>query len=78
MSASRATATSGRASRSRRSGPTSSVAALRWTYMGEDGPGAGFFPLWYGGVMVVLSLALVAGRPCSKRPAQSAVPAATG
>ncbi len=34
--------------------------ARRWTYMGEDGPGAGFFPLWYGSVMVVLSLALVA------------------
>ena len=35
--------------------------ARRWTYMGEDGPGAGFFPLWYGGIMIVLSLALVAG-----------------
>ena len=35
--------------------------AWGWSYMGEDGPGAGFFPLWYGGVMVVLSLMLVAG-----------------
>ena len=33
--------------------------ARGWTYMGEDGPGAGFFPLWYGSVMVVLSLSLV-------------------
>ena len=33
--------------------------ARGWTYMGEDGPGAGFFPLWYGAAMVVLSLALV-------------------
>ena len=46
--------------------------ARRWTYMGEDGPGAGFFPLWYGSVMVVLSLALVAGavlrRPAAATP----------
>jgi putative tricarboxylic transport membrane protein len=49
-------------------------AAWRWTYMGDDGPGAGFFPLWYGGAMVVLSLLLVAGAVL-KRPAQSAAPA---
>jgi putative tricarboxylic transport membrane protein len=35
--------------------------ARHWTYMGEDGPGAGFFPMWYGAAMVVLSLLLVAG-----------------
>jgi len=35
--------------------------AWRWTYLGEDGPGQGFFPMWYGGAMVVLSLLLVAG-----------------
>jgi putative tricarboxylic transport membrane protein len=35
--------------------------AHRWVYMGEDGPGPGFFPMWYGGAMVVLSLLLVAG-----------------
>jgi len=35
--------------------------ALGWTYMAEEGPGAGFFPLWYGMVMIVLSLLLVAG-----------------
>ena len=34
--------------------------AHRWVYMGEDGPGAGFFPMWYGGIMIVLSLVLVA------------------
>jgi len=34
--------------------------AHRWVYMSEDGPGAGFFPMWYGGIMVVLSLVLVA------------------
>ena len=43
--------------------------ARRWTYMGEDGPGAGFFPVWYGGVMVVLSLALVAGAVMRRPPA---------
>ena len=37
------------------------VAARGWTYMGEDGPGPGFFPAWYGGAMVVLSLALAVG-----------------
>ena len=37
------------------------VTAHAWDYMGEDGPGPGFFPLWYGGAMIVLSLALVAG-----------------
>ena len=35
--------------------------ARGWIYMGEDGPGPGFFPMWYGGAMVVLSLLLVAG-----------------
>jgi hypothetical protein len=28
---------------------------------GDEGPGPGFFPLWYGGAMIVLSLVLVAG-----------------
>ena len=35
--------------------------AWGWTYMGEDGPGPGFFPRWYGAIMLVLSLLLVAG-----------------
>ena len=33
--------------------------ATHWVYLGPDGPGAGFFPLWYGIAMVVLSLVLV-------------------
>ena len=37
------------------------VQARGWVYMNEDGPGAGFFPIWYGGLMVVLSLLLVVG-----------------
>lgn len=48
--------------------------ARGWTYMSEDGPGAGFFPLWYGSVMVVLSLSLVVrsairGKSDSTQPA---------
>ena len=35
--------------------------AYRWDYMTEEGPGAGFFPMWYGGLMLVLSLALALG-----------------
>jgi putative tricarboxylic transport membrane protein len=33
--------------------------ARRWEYAGPDGPGPGFFPLWYGAAMVALSGALV-------------------
>ena len=35
--------------------------ASHWVYLGDDGPGPAFFPLWYGGAMLVLSLLLVAG-----------------
>ena len=34
--------------------------AWNWNYSSAEGPGPGFFPLWYGMVMVVLSLVLVA------------------
>jgi putative tricarboxylic transport membrane protein len=34
--------------------------ARRWEYLGPDGPGPGFFPVWYGIAMVALSLLLVA------------------
>ena len=33
--------------------------ASRWEYIGNDGPGPGFFPLWYGIAMLALSLLLV-------------------
>ena len=33
--------------------------ARRWEYLGPDGPGPGFFPLWYGVGMVGLALLLV-------------------
>jgi putative tricarboxylic transport membrane protein len=34
--------------------------ALKWEIVGVDGPGPGFFPLGYGSVILVLSLALAA------------------
>ena len=33
--------------------------ARGWEYLGQDGPGPGFFPLWYGIVMLILSAILV-------------------
>lgn len=42
-----------------------------WDYMAEDGPGPGFFPTWYGSIMVVLSLVLVA-RTAFKAPTPGA------
>jgi hypothetical protein len=38
------------------------VEARRWEYLGADGPGAGFFPSWYGLAMIALGLLLVATR----------------
>lgn len=35
------------------------VEARQWEYLGPDGPGPGFFPLWYGIAMVALSAVLV-------------------
>lgn len=34
--------------------------ARAWEYMGPDGPGPGFFPLWYGVTIVALALLLTA------------------
>jgi len=36
--------------------------ARTWTYSGPEGPGPGFFPLWYGVLMVALSLFLIGSR----------------
>lgn len=35
------------------------AAASRWEYMGAEGPGPGFFPMWYGIAIVTLSAVLV-------------------
>ena len=40
--------------------------AARWEYLGNDGPGPGFFPVWYGIAMVVLSLCLMVSSLKSK------------
>jgi putative tricarboxylic transport membrane protein len=50
------------------------IEARRWVYMGEDGPGAGFFPLWYGSAMIVLSLLLVAGTVLKRDAARAPGP----
>ena len=42
--------------------------ARGWVYLGEEGPGAGFFPMWYGIAMLVLSFALVVGAARKTRP----------
>jgi len=46
--------------------------ARHWTYVGEDGPGPAFFPIWYGIIMLGLSLALIAmtivNRPKAETP----------
>jgi putative tricarboxylic transport membrane protein len=49
--------------------------ARQWQYLGEEGPGAGFFPLWYGSAMIALSLVLVAGTvmKSARTPAANAV-----
>lgn len=44
--------------------------ARQWTYSSAEGPGPGFFPLWYGIAMVMLSLLLIAGS--AVRPAAGA------
>ena len=46
--------------------------ARQWNFSGPEGPGPGFFPIWYGVAMVVLSLFLVAAsvlRPSVKAKA---------
>jgi putative tricarboxylic transport membrane protein len=48
------------------------VSARGWDYMGEEGPGPGFFPLWYGSAMVVLSLLLVMGSILKRRTSAAA------
>lgn len=43
--------------------------SLGWVYLGEDGPGAGFFPRWYGIAMIFFSLLMVAGAMLKHDPA---------
>jgi putative tricarboxylic transport membrane protein len=62
------------------------VEARGWEYLGPDGPGPGFFPLWYGIALVGLSLLLVgssfrgapAGKPVDWREVGRALTAWAG
>ena len=63
------------------------VAARGWEYLGPDGPGPGFFPLWYGIALVGLSLLLIvssarradaAGKPVNWRQVGRALTAWAG
>lgn len=47
------------------------VQARQWEYLGDDGPGPGFFPIWYGVAMVVLSAALVISSASRARSADT-------
>ena len=48
--------------------------AMGWEYLTPDGPGAGFFPRWYGMAIVVLSLVLVIRGLRTKTPATEPAP----
>ena len=37
------------------------IEARHWDYLSPEGPGPGFFPIWYGIALIALSLALIAG-----------------
>jgi putative tricarboxylic transport membrane protein len=46
--------------------------ARQWEYLGPDGPGAGFFPMWYGIGLVVLSALLIINHLQDPAPAPAA------
>ena len=48
------------------------IAALPWGVYGPAGPGPAFFPLMYGGLMLVLGLALLGRSLFGRRPAAAA------
>jgi putative tricarboxylic transport membrane protein len=45
----------------------------QWEYLGPDGPGPGFFPMWYGIALVALSLVLI-GMHLPRAPRAPAAP----
>lgn len=45
--------------------------ARQWEYLGPDGPGPGFFPMWYGIALVGLSLVLVVSSAQQPEPASA-------
>lgn len=48
--------------------------AWQWDYLGADGPGPGFFPLWYGVALVVLSLGLIVAALVKERKDEAGAP----
>jgi putative tricarboxylic transport membrane protein len=55
--------------------------ARQWDFMAPDGPGPGFFPMWYGIALIVLSLVVIGARVLRMMqdrgaPATAATPAA--
>ena len=38
------------------------VEAREWPYLAADGPGPGFFPVWYGIALIALSLVVIGAR----------------
>ena len=46
------------------------VQASIWPYYGFDGPGPGFFPMWYGILMISLALWLIISTALKPRPEQ--------
>jgi putative tricarboxylic transport membrane protein len=52
--------------------------ARRWEYLGPDGPGPGFFPLWYGVAMIALALGLLATSAAPRAAAPEARPGGRG
>jgi putative tricarboxylic transport membrane protein len=51
------------------------IKAWDWPYLTKDGPGPGFFPLWIGGLLVGLSVLLIALQYSDARKAGKAPPA---
>jgi putative tricarboxylic transport membrane protein len=44
------------------------VEASGYSFRSEDGPGPGFFPIWYGVLMIALALALIVSAATKGRP----------
>jgi len=50
------------------------VEATNWDYASADGPGPGFFPLWYGAALIALSLGLVVASARKRRGDEAGTP----
>ncbi len=50
------------------------IEARGWDYLGAEGPGPGFFPMWYGVALVALSLLLIGSNFLRKASAEARRP----